>query len=72
MNLKTLIRWKRYVAREATLKWIAWHLPRKLVYWCAIRVAAHATTGSYSNQIVTDLRAMDALDRWWRVVKDSK
>jgi hypothetical protein len=43
---------------------IAWHLPKNLVYWCAIRVMAHATTGQYSSQIVPDLTAADALKRW--------
>lgn len=44
--------------------WIAWHLPKRLVYWCAIRVDAHATTGDYGSQNVPDLLAMDALKRW--------
>ena len=41
-----------------------WRLPRWLVYWCAIRLIAHATQGAHSNQIVPDLSAMDALKRW--------
>ena len=37
---------------------VAWHLlPNQLVYWCAIRVAAHATTNEYSSQNVTELTA---------------
>lgn len=43
---------------------LAWLMPRKLAYWCAIRVAANATTGAYSHQIVPDLTAMDAIQRW--------
>ncbi len=43
---------------------IAWLLPRRLVYFCAIRVNAHATTGIYSSQIVPELTAMDAVKRW--------
>ncbi len=50
--------------REKALVWIVWHLPRPIVYWSAIRVGAHATTGLYSNQIVPDLTYMDALKRW--------
>ncbi len=49
---------------EKCLMWIAWHLPKHIVYFCAIRVAAHATTGKYSNQIVPDLTALDAIKRW--------
>lgn len=43
---------------------LAYLLPKPLVYWCSIRLIAHATTGAYSNQVVPDLRAMDALKRW--------
>lgn len=43
---------------------IVWRLPRYLVMWCAVRVVAHATQGQFSNQIVPDLTAMDALKRW--------
>ena len=44
--------------------WIAWRLPRVLVYWCARRVNVHATSGEYSHQPVVELRAIDALKRW--------
>lgn len=44
--------------------WIAWHLPRKVAYWAAIRIGAHATQGKYGTQIVPDLSFMDALKRW--------
>ena len=44
--------------------WMAHRMPRNLVYWCAIRLGAHATQGEYSTQIVPDLRFMDALKRW--------
>lgn len=43
---------------------LAYLLPRRLVYWCAIRVGANATQGEYSNQIVPDLKFMDALRRF--------
>jgi len=49
---------------DKCLMWIAWHLPKRIVYWCAIRVNAYATTGKYKNQIVPELNAMDALKRW--------
>lgn len=44
--------------------WVAWRLPRRLVYWAAIRLGAEATTGQYSNQIVPELRFVDAIERW--------
>jgi hypothetical protein len=43
---------------------LVWKLPKKFVMWCAIRVIANATTGKYSNQVVPDLTAMEALARW--------
>ena len=45
-------------------RWLAWKLPKRLVMWCAIRLIANATQGIFSDQIVPDLTAMDALDRW--------
>lgn len=51
-------------AREKLVIWITWHLPKQVVYWCAIRLVAHATTGKYSNQNVTQLTATEALERW--------
>lgn len=50
--------------REVIVRKIAWALPRDLVMWCAIRLIAHATQGQYSNQIVPELGAMEALKRW--------
>jgi hypothetical protein len=44
--------------------WIAYRLPRWLVYLAAVRLIAHATTGKYGTQIVPDLLAMEALKRW--------
>lgn len=43
---------------------LAWLLPRRIAMWAAVRVAAHATTGKYANQVVPELTAMDALKRW--------
>lgn len=44
--------------------WLAWRMPRQLTYWCAMRLLAQATQGQYSNQVVPELNAMDALKRW--------
>ena len=43
---------------------IACFMPRWLVYWCAVRLIAYATTGKYSDTVVPELTAMDALARW--------
>jgi len=50
--------------KDKIAMWIAWKLPTRLVYWCAMRVTAYATQGEYSNQIVPDLTAMNALKRY--------
>ena len=47
--------------------WLSWKLPRRLVYFAAIRLMVEATTGKYSHQVVPELLAIDALHRWrWR------
>ncbi|MEE8240134.1 MAG: hypothetical protein V3R16_02600 [Nitrospirales bacterium] len=46
--------------------WLVWKLPRDLVYWCAIRAGAAATTPPYGHQLVPDLTFMQALKRWER------
>ena len=43
---------------------IADTLPRRVVYWAAIRLMVNATHGPYSQQEVPSLTAMDALKRW--------
>lgn len=50
--------------KEKLLIAIAWRLPRSLIKWCAIRLIAHATQGEYAGQIVPELDAMTALQRW--------
>ncbi len=44
--------------------WIAWKLPRRLVYWAGIRMMSSATVGKYSDQIVPDLTIKQVIDRW--------
>lgn len=52
------------MSKDKIYRYIAWKLPRKLVMWCYMRVAAHATTGRWSQTIVPDLSMMDAIQRW--------
>lgn len=49
---------------DKILMWIAWHLPKRLVYWCAVRLGSYASVGKYNRQIVPELRFMEALERW--------
>lgn len=50
--------------KDAFWLWLAWCVPKKLAYWCTIRLGANATTGQYSGQVVPELKFMDALKRW--------
>lgn len=50
--------------KERLLMWSVGKLPRELVARAAIRVIAHATTAQWSNQVVPELGAMEALQRW--------
>lgn len=61
-----MMEWRYWMAKRAerVLLWFVWRLPRTLVMWCYIRVAAHATTGQFSNTVVPNLGMMDALQRW--------
>lgn len=43
---------------------LAYRLPRRLAYWCFIRVATAATVGKYSSQQVPMLTVVDAAKRW--------
>lgn len=49
---------------NAVARAIAWALPRRVVYWCAVRLMSNGTTGAFSGQVVPDLTAVDALRRW--------
>jgi hypothetical protein len=48
---------------EKIWMWLAWRLPRRLVYWCAIRLGSYGTR-IYREQEVPALLFMDALQRW--------
>ncbi len=48
---------------QKILMFIVWRLPKRLVYWCGIRMCSAATTGKYSNTVVPKLGMMDMLKR---------
>ena len=49
---------------DKLLRWVAYRLPKRLVEWSTIRLIAHATSGQFSNTVVPELTAMEALIRW--------
>jgi hypothetical protein len=44
--------------------WLSWKLPKRLVYWCAIRVMTNATVGKHERQVIGELTCATALQRW--------
>ena len=44
--------------------WLAWAVPKRLVYFCGIRLWAYATTGKYSDTVATEVDMDMALKRW--------
>lgn len=62
MSLESRYWWRK--RGERWLRAIVWRLPRSVAMWSTIRVISHATTGRYADQVVPDLTAMEALERW--------
>jgi hypothetical protein len=45
--------------------WLAWRLPRGLVYWCTVRLGAAASADDRSvGLLMAEVPLLDALD-WW-------
>lgn len=49
---------------EKFYKWLAHRLPRRLVFFCAVRVGAETTTGKFGNTIVPEITLITCLKRW--------
>lgn len=49
---------------EKFIIWFVWLLPAKLIYYCAVRAAANATTGDYGNKTPGDVSIIDMLEAW--------
>lgn len=52
-KIKEKIEWK-----------IAYLLPKKVAYVAMIRLFAHGTSGKYGDTLVSEVTAMEILDRW--------
>ncbi len=50
--------------KDKIFVWLSYKLPRRLVYYAAIRMFAHATTGEYDTQEVPTVTIIEALERW--------
>jgi hypothetical protein len=62
LKLEIRLWWRR--TRERLITGLVWRLPRVIIYWATIRLAAHATTGQFSATNPNDLSVMEALKRW--------
>ena len=49
------------ILKDRAARWVAHHLPARVAYFTAIRVAAHTTAG---NTVVPNLGALDAIVRF--------
>lgn len=49
---------------DRILSWLAWKLPRRLAYWCAMRVGVNASSGAWSGVVVPSVTVLEALERW--------
>lgn len=51
--------------RETILIWLAWHMPKELVKWAAIRMMATASANEkYRDTAASELTCFDALEVW--------
>jgi len=50
--------------KEDFYNWLAWKLPKKLVYYATVRLIAWGTSGDYSYTNVTSVRAVTVIKRW--------
>ena len=46
---------------ERFSRWAARHLPRQVIYSCAVRLFAHATQDIYGDQTVGELTVLEAV-----------
>ncbi len=45
-------------------RWLAYKLPKKLVYWCAIRLWVNGTGDKYLTTHASRVRVITVLKRW--------
>ena len=50
--------------KEKFMFWVAWKMPKWLVYYCTIRVFSHSSTGNHSNTEAGRLTVFEALHDW--------
>ncbi len=56
-------RWVRFWGTSIYLL-VTWWLPDKLIYWCGIRLASHASTETWPEKVPNDIGMVDMLQAW--------
>lgn len=59
-----IIKYTNWIRTDNILMAFVWKLPRWVIYWSAIRLWAHGTSGKWGNTSPTELTFDVALDRW--------
>lgn len=44
--------------------WFVKHLPKKLIYFCAMQMLIEATGGKYGNTVVPEITFVEAIKRY--------
>jgi len=44
--------------------WLAWRLPKRLVYQCANRVGAHTSTGKLAHKPYPNITFFEVMETW--------
>lgn len=60
-----MLAYEREKWTERLLMWIAWHLPRTLVGYCYVRVAAEASCGKFHDREMGTITAVEAYLAWF-------
>lgn len=56
--------------KDLFYNWLAYRLPKKVVYLCVIRVWADVSTKEYANKVVGEITIDEALQSWAKGCKD--
>jgi hypothetical protein len=73
MKLSRAVDWMVWLSCLDRLSWmdrlsraIAWRLPRRIVYWCGLRMLSWATMDGWSSENVDDVSFIEGIKRWER------
>lgn len=61
------LHWQRSRMRERRdgfWRWIAWHLPRQVVYHATIRAWVFSLSGKHGHQQPTEVHTFETVKRW--------